>query len=92
MERGGHADKIDDYFVSSEYEYLVEAFWQLKSLAGGLDSTITPSLLRDYCVDQAILLDRNERAIIYGMDAEFRGAISEKRREHERYMSQRARK
>jgi hypothetical protein len=92
LERSGRGHLIDPYDVPKEYEYLIDLFWRIKSISGGIDAVIAPAILRDYCLDQGVLLNRQERGIIYSMDATLRGALADQRRANDKYMMQKANK
>jgi hypothetical protein len=89
MERSGREDMIDEYLPDWKSDYLVNSYWNLRQFLPGLDDPITPGFLRDYCADQGILLTRQDRAIIYQMDAALRKALADKKADIERYMADR---
>jgi hypothetical protein len=83
LENTGRADRIDDYQPDPVYSYLIDAFWRVRQFCGS-DDPVNPSMLSQFCKDQGVLLNRQERDIIYRMDAEFRGALAKQRRDNER--------
>jgi hypothetical protein len=86
-ERSGHSDKIQDYQPSHDAAWIVPIFWNIKSISGGAGEVIKPGDLRDYCECQGVLLTRQERGIIYAMDAEFRAALAMQRADNDKYMA-----
>jgi len=89
LEKSGQEDRIDDYLPSWKSEYLINAYWELRKFIPELSDPITPGLVNDLRADGSFLLNRQERGIIYQMDAALRNELSEKRAEIDRYMSNR---
>lgn len=87
-EKSGGAKKIDDYSVSWGGRQYVEVFWDLRGFYGH-DAAITPRILADYCADRGVLLDRNERDIIYQMDRAFRSAMGARKAENDKRIADR---
>jgi len=85
-EKTGREYRIDDYFPPVEYQYLIDAFWKIRSFCLQ-DEPMKPGLVREYCLDRGVLLNRDERGILYRTDAEFRAALNKKRRDNDRYMA-----
>lgn len=83
MEKSGKTDNIDDYSVSWRGKPYVEAFQDLRRFYDA-DTPINPRMMADYCEDRCILLDRDERDIIYRMDSAFRYAMVARRSENDK--------
>jgi hypothetical protein len=87
FERAGQESKIDDYEPKGFSAGFVPIFWKLKSLCEGPSDPIKPAELKDYCDCQGVLLNRQDRAIIYSMDAEFRAALAKQRVDNDKFMA-----
>lgn len=78
--------------VHPTMRFVVDIFWRLKRFCAELTDPILPAVLRDYCEDQGIALSRFERHAVYTLDYEVRTALSAKRAENDRYISEKGRK
>jgi hypothetical protein len=74
LEKTKRGHLVDEYEPDPQFMYLVDLFWRVRQFCGQ-DDPVSPHVLR---------------AIIYQMDAEFRGALSKQRRDNDRYAMQRA--
>lgn len=75
-----------------DMRFVLDVFWRVKRFCGEISDPILPGVLRDYCDDQGIALSRFERQSVYTLDYEVRTALSAKRAENDRYITDKGKK
>jgi hypothetical protein len=90
LENTGRASRIEEYEPDYTCQHIVAAFWELKSLLSDITEPIPPQTVSTYIADQGLLLNRQERAILYQMDSAFRGALNKQRAENDRFLAEKA--
>jgi hypothetical protein len=68
------------------WHWIIELFWRLKRFCGDPSEPITPGLVNDY----GYPLSFRERELIFDLDASIRNALSEKRRENDKWISEKS--
>jgi hypothetical protein len=90
LERSGRGDRIEDFAPSWRSSDLVSSYWKIKDILGSIDDPVTPQVLSAYNAELGFLLKRDERAIIYRMDATMRRELSKKRAANDKALADKA--
>lgn len=63
-------------WISPEYLYILDWFWELRSYVGDRENPISPGLMTDWQAGKGFLLSVWQRDTLHAMDVKFRDTLA----------------